>query len=309
MASEDRKTVIEISGLTKSFGEIKAVQDVSFEVREGELFAFLGINGAGKSTTISMICGTLCADGGQVIIDGYDVAKDAEYIKRNIGVVFQSSVLDKALSVKDNLKNRAACYGICGKDFEARLAQLTELFELKDFLKRPLGKLSGGQRRRVDIARAIIAEPKILILDEPTTGLDPQTRKNIWEVIGKLRREKNMTVFLTTHYMEETTDADYIVIIDDGKIVAQGTPLDLKNKYTGDFITLYNADEDAVAALGMPYEKIRDAFRIEVRDTAQATSLIVGNRELFNDYEIVKGKMDDVFLAVTGKKLTAEAEK
>ncbi len=309
MASEDIKTVIEISGLTKSFGEIKAVQDVSFEVREGELFAFLGINGAGKSTTISMICGTLCADGGQVIIDGYDVAKDAERIKRNIGVVFQSSVLDKALSVKDNLKNRAACYGICGKDFEARLAQLTDLFELKDFLKRPLGKLSGGQRRRVDIARAIIAEPKILILDEPTTGLDPQTRKNIWEVIGKLRREKNMTVFLTTHYMEETTDADYIVIIDGGKIVAQGTPLDLKNKYTGDFITLYNADEDAVAALGMPYEKIRDAFRIEVRDTAQATSLIVGNRELFNDYEIVKGKMDDVFLAVTGKKLTAEAEK
>lgn len=299
--------IIKIDGLCKSFGEIKAVQDVSFRVKEGELFAFLGVNGAGKSTTISIICGTLAKDAGSVVIDGEDAG--SSQIKNKIGVVFQSSVLDKDLSVKDNLKSRAACYGICGKDFERRCGELCELFSLSDILKRPVGKLSGGQRRRVDIARALIAQPKILILDEPTTGLDPQTRKNIWEALDDLRREKAMTIFLTTHYMEESADADYVVIIDAGKVVAQGTPLDLKNSYTGDFITLYNVEEDAVAALGLPYKKIRDAYRIEVSDTKTATDLISAHKDLFFDYEIIKGKMDDVFLAVTGKNLEGGGSK
>lgn len=298
--------IIEIKGLCKSFKEIKAVDDISFSVKEGEFFAFLGINGAGKSTTISIICGTLAKDSGSVIVDGEEVGGASSNIKNKIGVVFQNSVLDKMLSVKDNLKSRAACYGICGKDFVKRLNELSELFDLKDILKRPVGKLSGGQLRRVDIARAMIAEPKILILDEPTTGLDPQTRKNIWEAINMLRKQNGMTVFLTTHYMEESADADYVIILDSGKIAAEGTPLELKNKYTGDFITLYNVDEDAVKALGFPYEKIRDAFRIAVRDTAEATELIVSHKSLFEDYEVEKGKMDDVFLSVTGKKLGGE---
>jgi len=301
--------IIEIDGLCKSFNEIKAVDNVSFKVKEGELFAFLGINGAGKSTTISIICGTLPKDAGSVIVDGENVDDNLASTKSKIGVVFQNSTLDKMLSVRDNLKSRAACYGICGKDFEKRLAELSEMFELEPIMKRPVGKLSGGQRRRVDIARAMIASPKILILDEPTTGLDPQTRKNIWEVLNVLRKQNGMTVFLTTHYMEESADADYVVIIDSGKIVAEGTPLQLKNEYTGDFITLYNVDESAVKALNLPYEKIRDAYRVAVRDTAQATSLIVANKELFCDYEVEKGKMDDVFLAVTGKKLSGEGDK
>ena len=224
-------------------------------------------------------------------------------IKNEIGVVFQDSVLDKALSVRDNLQSRAALYGIKGDAFKKRLAELAKLLEFEDLLKRPVGKLSGGQRRRIDIARALLNEPKILILDEPTTGLDPQTRKTLWDVISTLRKEKNMTVFLTTHYMEEAADADYVVILDSGKISAQGTPLELKNTYTGDLITIYGVSEEQVQALGRPYEAIRDAYRVSVPNTADATELIIKHADMFKDYEITKGKMDDVFLAVTGKKL------
>lgn len=298
--------IIKIQGLKKSFGEIKAVNDIEFRVKEGELFAFLGINGAGKSTTISIICGQLQKDAGTVEVDGISVDKNIDLIKKEIGVVFQNSVLDKPLSVYDNLKSRAACYGILGKDFEKRLEELTELFKLEDLLKRPVGKLSGGQRRRIDIARALLHKPRILILDEPTTGLDPQTRKMLWKIVSDLRLKEKMTVFLTTHYMEEAADADYVVIIDSGKVVAKGTPLELKNAYTGDFITIYNVDEAKVKALNLPYEKIRDAFRIEVEDTKTAADLVVSHPDLFLDFEITKGKMDDVFLNVTGKVLGGE---
>ena len=303
------KKIIEIKNLCKSFGDVKAVDDLSFSVREGELFAFLGINGAGKSTTINIMCGQLSKNSGSVIVDGADLDKNVDDIKRELGVVFQNSVLDSALSVYDNLESRAALYGIVGDDFKERLAELAELLEFEDLFKRSVGKLSGGQRRRIDIARALLHRPKILILDEPTTGLDPQTRKMLWSVIYDLRKNENMTVFLTTHYMEEAADADYVVILDSGKISAEGTPLELKNKYTVDFITLYGVDEDSVKKLGAEYEAIRDAFRLTVPSTAKATELIIKNPELFNDYEITKGKMDDVFLAVTGKKLPGGAEK
>ena len=299
--------IIEIEHLSKSFGEVKAVQNISFHVKEGELFAFLGVNGAGKSTTISIICGQLKKDAGTVIIDGHTLDSSIDEIKKELGVVFQDSVLDKALSVRDNLESRAALYGITGNAFKKRLTELTDLLEFEDLLKRPVGKLSGGQRRRIDIARALLNQPKILILDEPTTGLDPQTRKTLWDVISKLRKEKNMTVFLTTHYMEEAADADYVVILDSGKISAHGTPLQLKNTYTGDFITIYGISEEQVKLLGKQYEAIRDAYRISVSNTSEATELIIKHSEIFKDYEITKGKMDDVFLAVTGKKLTGGA--
>ena len=301
--------IIEIKGLNKSFKDVKAVRDLSLKVREGELFAFLGVNGAGKSTTINIICGQLAKDSGSVIIDGCDIEHRLDEVKGKLGVVFQSSVLDKSLSVKDNLESRAALYGIHGEEFEARLAELCELLEFSDILKRSVGKLSGGQRRRIDIARALLHKPKILILDEPTTGLDPQTRKLLWSVVSELRKKENMTVFLTTHYMEEAAEADYVVIIDNGSISAEGSPLELKNKYTGDFITLYSADEAQVRALDVEYEKIRDAYRILVPNTAAATELIIAHPELFKDYEITKGKMDDVFLAVTGKRLSGGEEK
>ena len=297
------KNIIEIKNLSKSFKDIKAVDGISFEVKEGELFAFLGINGAGKSTTINIMCGQLSKDNGSIMVDGYELDKNPEAIKAEIGVVFQTSVLDKSLSVLDNLESRAALYGIYGDEFSQRLDELSVLLEFKPLLKRTVGKLSGGQRRRIDIARALLHRPKILVLDEPTTGLDPQTRKLLWSVISELRRNENMTVFLTTHYMEEAAEADNVVIIDAGRIVAQGTPLELKNRYTEDFITLYGIPEEKIRDIGVKYTALKDAFRLSVPNTETATEIILKYPELFKDYEITKGKMDDVFLNVTGKNL------
>lgn len=302
------ENIIEIKGLNKSFGEVKAVQDLSFRVKKGELFAFLGINGAGKSTTINIMCGDLQKDSGEVVIDGINIDENADAIKSEIGVVFQNSVLDSALTVYDNLKCRASLYGITGDAFKNRIEELSKLLDFENFLHRIVSKLSGGMRRRVDIARALLHKPKILVLDEPTTGLDPQTRKMLWNVIFDLRKTKGMTVFLTTHYMEEAADADYVVIIDSGKISAEGTPLELKNAYSGDFVTIYNVEEEQIKKLGFNYEKVRDAFRLSVPSTADATALIVKNSKLFVDYEITKGKMDDVFLTVTGKNLVGGEE-
>ena len=292
--------IIEIENLSKSFKDVKAVSDLSFSVKKGELFAFLGINGAGKSTTISIICNQLKKDSGKIVIDGVDIDKNSESINSKLGVVFQASVLDGFLTVYDNLKNSS-----CFTTFHPYCLRFScyTLGKKKSLLKRSVKKLSGGQRRKIDIARALFHHPKILILDEPTTGLDPQTRKNIWNVINKLRKEEQITVLLTTHYMEEAADADYVVIIDSGKKVASGTPLELKNKYTGDFITLYNVKEEDVIKLGFPYEVIRDAYRIAIPDTKTASDLIIEHQDIFNDFEITKGKMDDVFLQVTGKKL------
>ena len=295
--------IIEIENLDKSFGKIHAVNDLSFSVRRGELFAFLGVNGAGKSTTISIICAQLAKDSGKVIVCGEDIDKDPSRIASRIGVVFQNSLLDQALSVRDNLESRAALYGITGKRFSARLSELSKLLDLDGLMRRTVGKLSGGQRRRIDIARALLHRPEVLILDEPTTGLDPQTRRMIWSVIETLRRDEGLTVFLTTHYMEEAADADYVIILDDGRISASGSPLALKNKFANDYITLYGSDIASPEALGYPVEKIGDACRITVPDTAAATKLIIAHPDLFLDYEVTKGKMDDVFLAVTGKKL------
>lgn len=301
--------IIKIDNLFKSFKDVKAVNDICFKVKEGELFAFLGVNGAGKSTTISIMCGQLSRGSGSVFVCGKDIDRDINSIRREIGVVFQNSVLDKALTVYDNLKSRASLYGISGSTFKKRLGELSDVLDFSDLLKRPVGKLSGGQRRRIDIARAIIHKPKLLVLDEPTTGLDPQTRKAVWDVVSKLRKDDGVTVFLTTHYMEEAAAADYVVILDSGKIVAEGTPLQLKNSFTGDFITIYGATEEQAKLLSMPYKKIRDAFRIQVPNTAKAAELIVRYPEIFKDFEIIKGSMDDVFLSVTGKSLDSSAVK
>ena len=297
------ENVIEIEHLNKSYGDVKAVSDLSFIVKRGELFAFLGVNGAGKSTTISMICGQLKCDSGNIAVCGENIEKNFDSVSRRIGVVFQSSALDAQLSARDNLRSRAALYGLTGKAFEERFKELSAILDFEEFADRPLAKLSGGQKRRIDIARALIHEPEILILDEPTTGLDPQTRKLLWDVIGSLRKERQMTVFLTTHYMEEAADADYVVIIDSGKVAAHGTPLDLKNRYVGDYVTLYGCDEADIEKLGLPFERLRDGVRVSVPSTSKVTELIGLYPELFTDYEVAKGKMDDVFLTVTGKNL------
>ena len=304
-----QQTIIKIENLEKSFGKIKAVRKINLEVYEGSLFAFLGINGAGKSTTISMMYGGLKIDSGRITICGQDVATHLDKIKNQIGVVFQDSVLDKTLTVYENLKFRAGFYGIFGQDFKARYQELEKLFDLAEIKNQKIQKLSGGQKRRVDIARAIIHQPKILILDEPTTGLDPGTRSKVWRIISKLREDLKMTIFLTTHYMEEAADADYVTILDKGRIIAEGTPLELKTQYATDVLHLYGVNESEVKKLKIPYQKIHKDFQIKVKNSAVVTQLIVKNPELFQDFELIKSTLDDVFLAVTKSRPGADISK
>lgn len=303
------QTIIKIENLEKSFGKTKAVRKINLEVYEGSLFAFLGINGAGKSTTISMMYGGLKIDSGRITICGQDVATHLDKIKNQIGVVFQDSVLDKTLTVYENLKYRAGFYGIFGQDFKARYQELEKLFDLAEIKNQKIQKLSGGQKRRVDIARAIIHQPKILILDEPTTGLDPGTRSKVWRIISKLRENLKMTIFLTTHYMEEAADADYVTILDKGRIIAEGTPLELKTQYATDVLYLYGVEEADVKKLKLPYQKIHKDFQIKVKNSAVVTQLIVKNPELFQDFELIKSTLDDVFLAVTKSRPGADISK
>lgn len=304
-----QQIIIKIENLEKSFGKIKAVRKINLEVYEGSLFAFLGINGAGKSTTISMMYGGLKIDAGRITICGQDVATHLDKIKNQIGVVFQDSILDKTLTVYENLKFRAGFYGIFGQAFKARYQELEKLFDLAEIKNQKIQKLSGGQKRRVDIARAIIHQPKILILDEPTTGLDPGTRSKVWRIISKLREDLKMTIFLTTHYMEEAADADYVTILDKGRIIAEGTPLELKTQYATDILHLYGVDESEVKKLKIPYQKIHKDFQIKVKNSAVVTQLIVKNPELFQDFELIKSTLDDVFLAVTKSRPGADISK
>lgn len=298
--------IIEVNRLIKNYKEVEAVRDISFTVEEGSFFAFLGINGAGKSTTINILCTVLEKTSGDVTIGGFDLDRDPYKIKDLIGIVFQGSVLDKQLTVRENLASRAAYYGLGRSEIKARIAQLSETFELQDILNRRFERLSGGQKRRVDIARALINRPKILFLDEPTTGLDPMTRVKVWEVIHKLRRETGLTVFLTTHYMEETALCDKVVIIDSGKIAAVGTPHELKQQYAGSRLLWYTPQSDEAEMLlkeeGVDAEYRIDCYHIALDSSEQATALLK-KYDAVKDYEFIKGNMDDVFLAVTGKRL------
>ena len=297
--------IIEIKNLKKYYGAVKAVDDVSFVVKQGQLFAFLGLNGAGKSTTINILVGVQQKDEGECYIDGKSI-DDISSILSEIGIVFQSSILDKKLTVYDNLRYRAMLYDLSKVEFEKNLKFYTEKLALQDILKNPIEKLSGGQKRKVDIARALIHMPKILILDEPTTGLDPKTRKLVWDLINELRKEINLTVLLTTHYMEEASIADYVVIMDSGRVATQGTPIEIKNLYANDSLKLYKYDEKILKVLDelqLPYQKNKNILEVKFKDTCSAKNFIVKNQKLIEDLEIVKGSMDDVFLNVTGKEL------
>lgn len=297
------RNIIEIKNLKKHFKGVKAVDDVSFQVREGELFAFLGLNGAGKSTTINIICSSLKKDSGQVIIDGLNIDEYLDKVKPLIGVVFQQSHLDGRLSAYDNLRYRASLYGIPKKQFEERINYLSEKLKFNDYIRQPLNKLSGGQRRRIDVARALIHEPKILILDEPTTGLDPNTRILMWNLITELRVKNKLTVLLTTHYMEEASDANYVVILNKGNVVANGTPVKLKNQYTNDYIRIYDYDKniiDEISRQGLQSRVDGKILIVYVKNANEAVDFIVRNKSQLYDFEIIKGKMDNVFLNVTG---------
>ena len=297
--------IIEIKNLKKYFGNTKAVDDISFSVEEGELFAFLGLNGAGKSTTINILVGVLKRDSGDCFVNNFSL-DEIDKILPSIGIVFQTSVLDKNLSVYDNLRYRAMLYSMDKKEFEDNLKYFIDKLDLGQILKKQLDKLSGGQKRKVDIVRALLHKPNILILDEPTTGLDPKTRKLVWDTINELRKTTNLTVLLTTHYMEEASIADNVVIIDGGKIVAEGSPLTLKNKYANDYIKAYKYDNSIFEILDkakIPYKKEKNCLEILFKSTDEAKNFLVKHNNLFKDIEIVKGSMDDVFLSITGKEL------
>lgn len=299
--------ILEIEHLSKSYGDVRAVNDISFHIDEGEFFSFLGVNGAGKSTTINIITTVLPKDSGKVVVFGADIDRDPMKVRKKIGIVFQNSVLDGRLSVYDNLSSRAALYGFYGEDKKKRIAKIAETLELREFLKRPYSKLSGGQRRRTDIARALINTPELLILDEPTTGLDPQTRKTVWAAVDRIRRETGMSVLLTTHYMEESAAADRIIIIDEGRLVAEGSPVELKDRYSSDTVRLFVPRSDAVdnmlLASGCGYSYDNNFYKISVGGSREALEFLNAHPEFTADFEVVKGDMDDVFLNVTGKKL------
>ena len=300
--------IIEVDGLVKAYGEVRAVQGISFTAERGSLFSFLGVNGAGKSTTINILCSILHKDAGNVRICGYDLDREPEKIKPRVGVVFQTTVLDDLLTVRDNLTVRASYYGLSGRKWRERLDELTELLDLKEILPRPFGKLSGGQKRRADIARGLINRPELLVLDEPTTGLDPQTRRMVWKTVQRLQSEQNMTVFLTTHYMEEADGSDRVVILDGGKIVANDSPVQLKNQYSRNYLYLYGDAgflSKALTKQGENFEETAGGVRLMMQSAENARDFLGKYPQLSKDFEFMKGDMDDVFLAVTGKKLSA----
>ena len=291
-------SAIAVRDLVKTYGELKAVDGISFDVPEGSFFAFLGPNGAGKSTTISIICSLLEADSGSVTIFDSNVSDIS--VRRMIGVVFQDPKLDSLLTVRENLEIRASMYGL-GKDAVDKAMVRADCTEFAD---RRYGTLSGGQRRRADIARALVHDPKVLILDEPTSGLDPHTRKVIWDSVFRLNRENGMTVLLTTHYMEEATEADDVVIIDHGTIVAHGTPEQLKERYSCDRMTIVPKDNDSMISsldsMGVEYTSERGVFTITLDATVDAIPIIEKVKDNIVSFEVRTGSMDDAFVSITG---------
>lgn len=299
--------IIQIKNLKKNYRDVEAVKNIDFEVEKGKMFAFLGPNGAGKSTTIDMICTFLKPDCGEIKIDNLVVGKDDSKIREIIGVVFQDGVLDDLLTVEENLRVRGGFYGLSGNKLQETVKNVANITELTEILKRPYGKLSGGQKRRCDIARALLNTPKILFLDEPTTGLDPQTRKMIWETIRTVQKESGMTIFLTTHYMEEAASADYVVVIDDGVITAQGTPNELKNKYSYDVIKISTDNSKELISrlenLDVSFKKTKETINIKLASTKDSIQILNDCEQYIKDFEVLKGNMDDVFIGITGKEL------
>jgi len=284
---------VAVRGLTKRYRDTLAVDDVSFEVPPASVFAFLGTNGAGKSTTIGCLTTVLAFESGELTVAGRDVLRDGDAVRQSIGVVFQDSVLDGALTVRENLATRARPYLGTATRIRERIEALSALVELDEFIDRRYGKLSGGQRRRVDIARALVHDPVILFLDEPTTGLDPASRALVWRTIHELRERTGLTVFLTTHYMEETEEADRVCIIDHGRIIADGTPTELRARHSSSILTL-------TTATGVEQRAVADA--------AEAKRILWELGDAVTDFEFRHGRMDDVFLALTGRSVSEAGE-
>ena len=291
---------VSVQGLRKSYGDFEAVKGISFDVNEGSFFAFLGPNGAGKSTTISILCSLLNHDSGTVEVFG----KDPSEARTEIGVVFQDHMLDDKLTVKENIALRGKMYGLKGQELKDAVEKVLRLTDAEEFADRKYGQLSGGQKRRMDIARALVHDPKMIILDEPTAGLDPQSRKALWRTVTDLNKSTGLTVFLTTHYMEEATDADDIVIIDHGEIVAQGRSEELKEKYCTDYIRAYPKDPSEFSRFleekGIEYTSDKDVFRIPVESTKDSVSLLNVLNDHLESFEVRMGTLDEAFIKITG---------
>ena len=296
---------IQVTNLHKHYENTHAVKGISFKVKKNAFFALLGQNGAGKSTTIEILATLLERNEGDVKINGYVLGKDDDAIRKSLGVVFQYSVLDPTLTVLENLKIRAAFYDLKGDEFLKRLAFLDELMQIKPFLNQRLNTLSGGQKRKADIARALLHNPHILILDEPTTGLDPQSRKAIWQLILALKEISNMTIFLTTHYMEEVIDADHVIILHEGKIRAEDSAENLRIKYADDTVRIISKNnlEQRLKEDNISYHKISNTIHIPIKTSFEGLDVVNKYRSNIETFEIVKANMDDVFLNITGERL------
>ncbi|XMB65868.1 ABC transporter ATP-binding protein [Mycoplasmatota bacterium zrk1] len=300
------KKIISVKDLQKSYDDIKAVKGISFDVIEGEFFAFLGPNGAGKSTTINIICTLLEYDNGEVIVDDNALGKDDNLIRKKVGVVFQENMLDRRLSVRQNLDIRGSFYGLDQVSLESRINTISNMLDLGKFIDQKYGTLSGGQRRKADIARALINTPSILILDEPTTGLDPKTRSEVWQIIEKLRNDEHITIFLTTHYMEEANTANKVVIINDGEIVATGTPEQLRIKYSSDVLKIVPSSDQILSLLDeldIKYQKAVDSIIIRIKDSLEGLRILNNVDKHVEAFEVIRGNMDDVFINITGNRL------
>ncbi|MBN9960673.1 ABC transporter ATP-binding protein, partial [Listeria monocytogenes] len=274
------------------------------EVEKGSLFAFLGENGAGKSTTLSMICTESEPTSGEIFIDDEKLTfKNRKLFRQKLGVVFQENVLDDLLTVRENLYNRASLYGKTKAEITERLALVSSIMGIEDILNRRFEKLSGGQKRRAEIARAIMHDPEILLLDEPTTGLDPKTRVSVWKIIDYLREELGMTVFLTTHYLEEAKDADQLAVIHKGKIIAQGTPANIRSRFSVDKIFFYDAKvaelQKIMKKMNLPFKVTNRTMRVDVIDENVEILAILNQAIGFYDsFEVIKGNLDDAFISM-----------
>lgn len=299
-------SIISVKNLKKIYKEKSVVDNISFNVEEGSLFSFLGPNGAGKSTTINIICTVLTPSDGEVLIDGLNVRTNSQDIRRKIGVVYQHNVLDDLLTVAENLRFRASLFGIVGENFENRLEEVANQLDFKNYLNQPFYTLSGGQKRRVEIARAIFHKPKILLLDEPTTGLDPESRKIVWGIIGKLKNSFGMTIFLTTHYLEEARNSDLITVINHGKIVATGSAITLQKKFSCDRLFLHpcngkmNQLITSVENIPLPYKQSYDYLIVENPSIANVREILKYD-ELIDSFEYFKGDLDDAFINILKK--------
>ncbi|ELP1221035.1 ABC transporter ATP-binding protein [Listeria monocytogenes] len=296
--------MIKLTNVLKKFGKVEAVKGINLEVEKGSLFAFLGENGAGKSTTLSMICTESEPTSGEIFIaDEKLTFKNRKSFRQKLGVVFQENVLDDLLTVRENLYNRASLYGKTKAEITERLALVSSIMGIEDILNRRFEKLSGGQKRRAEIARAIMHDPEILLLDEPTTGLDPKTRVSVWKIIDYLREELGMTVFLTTHYLEEAKDADQLAVIHKGKIIAQGTPANIRSRFSVDKIFFYDAKvaelQTIIEKINLPFKVTKETMRVDViNQDVEILAILNQTAGLYGSFEVIKGNLDDAFISM-----------